>query len=197
MHKDPSTEVDLFLRRALVVMLVILVTGAITLFVYGRYFDSRLDTFEEQLSFNAHVEIPSQSPESSHSTDQVVQGQTVYVPAYSHVYHQDGDPHLLTVTLSVRNTSVDQEIVIQSVRYFDTQGRQVKSHLTKPRRLSPLATAEFLVARSDKTGGSGANFLVEWTASHPVPDPIIETVMIDTTRDQGISFVRRGTVIKE
>ena len=47
------------------------------------------------------------------------------------------------------------------MRYFDTAGRKVRSLLEKPLRLSPLAATKFVIERSDKTGGSGASFLVE------------------------------------
>ncbi len=91
---------------------------------------------------------------------------------YSHIYHEDGNPYLLTITLSIRNTSVDHDIVVKSVRYFDTQGTEVKSYLQKPRRLAALATVEFLIERDDTTGGSGANFLVEWVADQALLDQI-------------------------
>ena len=92
---------------------------------------------------------------------------------------------------------MDSSILLKSVRYFDTGGNQIRSFINKPLRLGPLATREFLVERDDATGGSGANFLVEWVADKPVSEPIIESVMIDTSGQQGISFVRAGTVIKE
>ena len=121
----------------------------------------------------------------------------VYVPVYSHIYHQRGRPQLLTVTLSVRNTDLEREILLTSVRYYDTSGQEVKSHLDRPLRISALAAIEFVVARDDTTGGSGANFIVERISSKPVSAPVIETVMIDTSGNQGISFVRQGTVIEE
>lgn len=204
MEGHHSNDVDLFLRRALIVVLLVLLAGTILLFVYANYFTSRLDSFEEHLKYKEPAEsLPD--PEGSaaedrttaHPDNQPVRGQTIYVPAYSHVYHQEGDPHLLTVTLSIRNTSLDHKITIQSVRYFDTDGNPVKSYLAKPLRLNALATAEFLVKRSDVSGGSGANFIVKWTSDQSVSNPIVETVMIDTSRDQGISFVRSGTVIEE
>lgn len=92
---------------------------------------------------------------------------------------------------------MDSEIVVQTVRYFDTKGKEVKSYLDKPVRLPALGTTEVLVERDDASGGSGANFLVEWYANNPVTEPIIEAVMIDTNSQQGISFARRGSVISE
>ena len=54
-----------------------------------------------------------------------------------------------------------------------------------------------MIAERDKAGGSGANFIVEWTATQPVTVPIIEAVMIGTQTQQGISFTSRGQVIAE
>lgn len=171
---------------------------------YAFYLDRRLDTFQETLRYKPPAEFEESTAHthdaghsSGHEMVSPSQGQLVYVPAYSHIYHDDGDPYLLTITLSVRNTSVEHEIVVNSVRYFNTQGKVVKSYLAKPLRLPPLATTEFLVERDNATGGSGANFLVEWTAKTPVTEPIIEAVMIDTKGQQGISFARFGKAVGE
>ncbi len=126
-----------------------------------------------------------------------VAGQRLYVPAYSHVYHQEGEPYLLTVTLNIRNTDVDHEIVVTSVRYFDTKGKELRSMLAKPLRLSSLAATEFVIEREDKAGGSGASFIVEWQAGTKVNQPIVETVMVDTSNSQGISFIGSAVVLTE
>jgi len=64
-------------------------------------------------------------------------------------------------------------------------------------RLAPLATTEFFVPEQDSSGGSGANFIVEWVAEKKqVNTPIIEAVMISTSGQQGISFVRSGQVVQ-
>ncbi len=174
--------------------------GAMSLLSYVVYVDRKIDAFHAILRHSPPEELPSGESTRSdlhHLMANPVEGQLVYVPAYSHVYHGRGDAHLLTITLSVRNTSLTSEITVNSVRYFDTRGKEVKSYLAKPVRLPPLATTEVLVDRKDSTGGSGANFLVEWSANQPVTAPIIESVMIDTISNQGISFVCRGSVISE
>ncbi|MDA8745129.1 DUF3124 domain-containing protein [Rubripirellula amarantea] len=154
-------------------------------------------------SFEAN--IPSQAPsvrdDARMEIDVMpwhpVEGQRLYVPAYSHVYHQQGEPYLLTVTLNIRNTDVDHEIVVTSVRYFDTSGKELRSMLKKPLRLGPLASTEFVIEREDKAGGSGASFIVEWQAGTEVNQPIVETVMIDTRGQQGISFIAQAVVLSE
>jgi hypothetical protein len=52
-----------------------------------------------------------------------------------------------------------------------------------------MASADYLVEERDRSGGVGANFLVEWTSKEAVSQPIIEAVMIGN----GVSFVSRGS----
>lgn len=125
-------------------------------------------------------------------------GQTVLVPAYSHVYQGVRDhPFLLNVTLSVRNADPDQAITLESVRYLDTEGNLVRECLPGPETLRPLATREVLVGEKDTAGGSGAKFLVRWSSQKPVTPPVVESVMIGTRDSQGISFTSPGRVVRE
>ena len=119
----------------------------------------------------------------------IIDGQTVYVPAYSHIYSRGGEPHLLEVTLSIRNTDPERGIRLREVRYFDTQGTLVKNYLDGILELGPLETVEFLVEKQDTQGGSGANFIIIWDASKPVYEPIIEAVMVGLTKEHSISFI--------
>ena len=124
------------------------------------------------------------------------QGQTIYVPAYSHIYVGDREhPFLLTVTLSLRNVDTRHKVTLTAVNYYDTQGRLLKKHLTQPLILKPLESTRYVVPQQDKTGGSGANFIVEWTAEQAVNPPIVEAVMIGAASQQGISFTSRGQAI--
>ncbi len=123
-------------------------------------------------------------------------GQTVYVPCYSHIYHGiKTQPVDLTVTLSVRNTDPRHAITLSGVDYYDTAGKLVRAYLTDKATLGPLATQEYIVAQVDRTGGSGANFMVRWSAAQPVSPPVVEAVMIGTSSQQGISFSSRGVVV--
>ncbi|HEX8298426.1 MAG TPA: DUF3124 domain-containing protein [Rubricoccaceae bacterium] len=125
-------------------------------------------------------------------------GQTVYVPVYSHVYFGDGArPVNFAVTLSVRNTDALTSIAVSGVRYYDTAGELVEAYVDRPRRLGPLATAEFVVDANDVRGGSGASFVVEWAASRPVSPAVVEAVMISVEGTQGLSLVSVGRVIRE
>ena len=132
----------------------------------------------------------------SAARDPVVVSGSVYVPVYSHIYYRDEHRFVnLAVTVSVRNTDADHPIAIRSVRYYDTSGALVRTYVAQPVRLGPMATREFVVQEEDSSGGSGANFLVDWSAAQRVTEPIVEAVMIGTTGGQGISFTSAGRAL--
>ncbi len=127
------------------------------------------------------------------SAAELSKGQTVYVPCYSHIYHGvKTRPIDLTITLSVRNTDPMRALTLTSVDYHDTSGKLVKRYLAQPVRLEPLMTVEYIVAETDVSGGSGANFMVRWRAEEPVNPLFVEAVMIGTSSQQGISFTSQG-----
>ncbi len=124
--------------------------------------------------------------------------QTVYVPLYSHIYADEryrDKPFNLTATLSIRNIDPENGLTLKNVDYFDSEGRLLKKYLDKPVTIAPLASTRFIVKESESEGGSGAKFIVTWTAPKPIAEPIIESVMIGTKLQQGISFLSRGRVI--
>lgn len=129
----------------------------------------------------------------------VVAGQTLYVPIYSEIYHGNSrrDVIQLAATLSIRNTDPTHSIMLTSVRYYDSEGMLVRQDISSPVELKPLASTAFFVAADDLSGGSGANFIVEWVAEHDVFNPVIEAVMIGTSSSQGISFVSPAKVLHQ
>ena len=123
-------------------------------------------------------------------------GQVIYVPAYSHIYYGNREkPFLLAVTLSIRNVDPKHEIAIIEVDYYETQGKRLKVYLDKPVFLKPLESLRYIIPESDKNGGSGANFIVMWKSEKLVNPPIVETIMIGTMAQQGISFTSRDRAI--
>lgn len=180
-------------------VLVVLVGGLffVSLVVGAAvYLDGRLSRVEQSLQY-----VPPRSYEPPNlqdyaaagvDVDRLADARSVYVPVYSHVYYQGGAPCLLETTLSIRNIDPDSPVFIDSVEYFDTSGKLVKTYLDELIRLQPLQTIEFLVERRDSSGGSGANFLVQWRGDPMVNPPLIEAVMVGTTGAQGISIERVG-----
>jgi len=125
-------------------------------------------------------------------------GQKVYVPVYSHIYSGDKEyPFYLAATVSIRNTDPDRSITILTVDYYDSNGKLLDNYLKAPLILAKMASVRYVVKESDKKGGSGANFIVQWESDENVNPPIIESIMIGTQRQQGLSFSSRGQVIEE
>lgn len=87
-------------------------------------------------------EIPPKSPANIAQTTKspkvvtldenlkIAMGQTIYVPVYSHIYHQDQQKIFnLAATLSIRNTDLTNPIIITSVRYYDSDGKLLEFRL--------------------------------------------------------------------
>jgi hypothetical protein len=125
-------------------------------------------------------------------------GQTIYVPAYSHIYMGDREKQFyLTVTVSIRNSDPATPITVTGVDYLNSSGLLVKRFLKVPVLIRPYASLRYVVNESDNTGGSGASFVVTWKSVAKVSQPIVESVMIGTGMQQGISFTSRGQVVRE
>ncbi|WP_103029636.1 DUF3124 domain-containing protein [Salinibacter altiplanensis] len=128
----------------------------------------------------------------------LVRSQTLYVPAYSHIYLRDARRSTnLATTLSIRNTSTNVPITLSAIDYYDSNGEHVRAHLDTTRALGPLASTYVVVEVDDIRGGVGANFIVRWQAEAPVPPPVVETVMITGANTQGISFRSTARVLRE
>lgn len=131
-------------------------------------------------------------PAGAQSPPGLTTGQTVYVPAYSHIYSGNNEiPSLLAITLSIRNTDMAHPIQVLAVDYYETSGTLVKHFLSAPLALNALGATRYTIPQKDKAGGSGANFIVTWKAGQPVNPPVIEAVMIGPRA----SFLSRGQVI--
>ncbi len=182
------------------VRLLVLLAIIFLAFVYTR---SRTDT-EERL--HAIEDTVQHDPPRSYTppdlaayaaADVSVQSlpvhQAAYVPVYSHIYYDGGRPYLLETTLSIRNVDPKRPVYVSTVEYYDTDGKLSKTQVDRLIKLNPLQTIAFLVERQDVTGGSGANFIVEWYAgSRDTHAPLIEAVMVGRSGTNAISFVRKS-----
>jgi len=125
-------------------------------------------------------------------------GQLIHVPAYSFVYsYVKGHQFNLAVTLSIRNTDLTNDILVESVKYYNIFGQLIKECQDQPLRVKPGACSQYIINESDPMGGSGPSFRVIWRAEAAVFQPIVETVMIGTKSQQGISFTCQGRILEE
>ncbi len=124
---------------------------------------------------------------------------TIYLPVYSSIYWGlDGNENMvnLAATISVRNISPRYPLVLNSVRYYDSEGKEVREYVATPSELAPLASVEFVVQQRDTAGGPGANFLVRWAGAADIDEPLIEAVMVGQIGNAGISFTSAGREVK-
>ncbi|MCF8265445.1 MAG: DUF3124 domain-containing protein, partial [Melioribacteraceae bacterium] len=104
---------------------------------------------------------------------------TVYVPIYSEIYSETKDTKFrLTATLSIRNTSMHDSIYISTIDYYNTTGKLVRKYLNSNISLKPLETIDYVIEEKDNTGGTGANFVIIWSAEATDLKPIFQGVMI-------------------
>lgn len=140
--------------------------------------------------------VGSPQPVTAEEAFSLSEGETVYVPAYAHIYvGGKKHPFTLAVTLSIRNINLEADITITAVHYYGTDGKLLKTFVDQPIPMKPQESTRFVVAERDKGGGSGANFIVKWRAAEKVNPPIIEAIMIGTQSGQGVSFTSRGRAI--
>ena len=129
---------------------------------------------------------------------QRVRGQLLYVSAYSHINIRDERRTLnLATTLSVRNTSRSDTLIVDRVDYYNNDGALVRHYLEEPRAVGPLASTSYIVREEDLRGGVGANFLVHWTSRRPIDPPVVESVNLTTQAALGISFTSTARVLSE
>ncbi|UCB54160.1 MAG: DUF3124 domain-containing protein [Thiotrichales bacterium] len=159
------------------------------------YFGYKLGDIEGQLESRLEYQSPVATlanPDKAQPLFSARHAHTIYVPVYSHIYAMGGTPVLLETTLSVRNTDPEKAVVITSIAYFDTKGKRIDEYLDGALMLAPLESAEVLVKKRDKRGGTGANFLVKWNAESPVHLPMVQAVMVGSEGDLDISFRSNG-----
>jgi hypothetical protein len=126
------------------------------------------------------------------------QGQAVYVPIYNAIRIGDhGNPFPLASTLCIRNTDRKHPITVTSADYYDSDGKLIKSFLTAPQRLAPLAAMDRFIKSSDMGGGLYPSFIVRWSSKAMVSEPVIEGIIVGDRSGQGISFISRGRVLEE
>ncbi|EQC43158.1 DUF3124 domain-containing protein [Bacteriovorax sp. DB6_IX] len=124
-------------------------------------------------------------------------GQQVYVPIYSSIYNEyEGNLLHMTALLSIRNISQKESIMIKKIEYYDTNGKLLKKYIDRPFILGKMSSKDIVIPEKDLSGGTGANFVVEWGSEKFVAVPIIESVMLGSVGTKGFSFSSRGKEIE-
>jgi hypothetical protein len=142
-------------------------------------------------------------PASAEEAPALSPGQPLSLPIYSHLYHGDihaktGKPSetLVSTHVSIRNTDPAMGMKVTSARYYNTDGKLLREFLAKPQAIPPLGTFELYVPRTDSSGGSGANFIIEWSADKPINPPLVEALHADIREARTLLFVTTARPIQ-
>ena len=130
-------------------------------------------------------------------------GQSLYLPVYSHLYHGEVHPRtgkpsetLVSTHISIRNTDMKTALKLISARYYNTGGVLLREYLPTPQTIAPLGTYELYIPRSDSSGGSGANFIIDWSADKPINPPLVEALHADIREARTLLFVTTARPIQ-
>lgn len=130
-------------------------------------------------------------------------GQSLYLAIYSHLYHGDVHPRtgkpsetLVSTHVSIRNTDPGAALKVLGARYYNTDGKLLREFLPRPQAIPPLGTYELYVPRSDSSGGSGANFIIDWASDKPINPPIVEALHADIREARTLLFITTARPIQ-
>ncbi len=155
-----------------------------------------LSCAESQQNLNKVGEDKFEALEIEKVPNDIVIRDTTYVPIYSDIYSETKDIRFnLTATLSLRNTSFKHSIYIAKVDYYNSFGKKTRSFLSKPIVLEPMQSVEYVIEENDTSGGTGANFIINWGANSVDVKPLFQGIMISTNGQQGVSFSTTGISI--
>lgn len=153
-------------------------------------------------SGNYHYVDENQERDFSHLRVDTVpesmdQRELLYVPVYTDIYIRNKEMRLpLTATLSIRNISVDYPMFVNAITYFDSDGKVIQKYLKGVVRLEPLQSIWLVVNDNEISGGTGANFIVDWGGAIECPKPIVESLMTGAAYQLGVSYKSESMVIK-
>lgn len=119
-----------------------------------------------------------------------------YVPVYSHVYISENKYVRLSITLSIRNSDLTKDLYLESIDYYNTDGKLVKQYLSSPHILKPMSSIDYVVNLEDMSGGNGAKFLINTASKNKTSTPIVQAIMINTLGNSNLSFLTQGQIIE-
>jgi hypothetical protein len=124
-----------------------------------------------------------------------------YLPLYSSVALGGGATTVhLGANVTLRNISPDQPLVVISARYFDRSGELVADLAGQAFTLKPMATIEVFIPITEQSvglrGGRGGSILLNWAAAAPVPEPMMEALVLGSSGPASFSFISRSQPVR-
>lgn len=189
---------------------MILIGGMLLLLVLGVVILLRLNRLEKR-AFAPPGGQTSASEVKKFEPPPATRWTMAYVPAYDRVLFDGGHALPVDIRLQVRNRRSDGEIYVRGIELFGVDGQKIRSLAETPFRITPFASAAFVVqagaadSKSDQKKGDEekppvevSHIVVEWGSQGQGLDPLIEATMVDERAQliqttQG-TFLGRGPV---
>jgi len=123
--------------------------------------------------------------------------ESVYVPAYSDLYYESQEKKtFFTVILSLRNISFTDTLYFTHIDYYSSHGKLLRQYIDKVMVLKPMESMEYIVEEAEKEGGTGANFVVKYSARENLKNhPFIESIMMGNLDNYRFAFTSPGVRI--
>lgn len=123
----------------------------------------------------------------------------VYVPAYSDLYYESQEKKtFFTVILSLRNISFTDTLYFTRIDYYSSHGKLLRQYIDRVLVLRPMESMEYIVEESEKEGGTGANFVVSYSAKASLKNhPFIESIMMGNLDNYRFTFTSPGVRINK
>lgn len=125
--------------------------------------------------------------------------ESVYVPAYSDLYYESQEKKtFFTVILSLRNISFTDTLYFTHIDYYSSHGKLLREYIDQVLVLRPMESMEYIVEEAEKEGGTGANFVVNYSAKANLNNhPFIETIMMGNLDNYRFAFTSPGVRINK
>lgn len=154
---------------------------------------------EEQKAYKEEIERKNSNPDyfqlTNKKIDETLEKKTLYLPVYSHMYISSDNYIKLGISLSVRNTDLSEDLYIESIDYYNTEGKLTKHYISQPHILKPMGSVDFFVEIDDMSGGNGAKFLVKFANKSNMSKPIIQGIMSNIIENNQIVFITEGQLL--
>ena len=142
------------------------------------------------------------SPAFAQEARPLSRGQSLYLPIYSHMFYGNRDKKgnvskvLLSALVSIRNTDPKRPLKVNSARYYNTHGAFLREYIPTPAVIPPLGTLELFVDLHDESGGSGANFILNWDADQPLNPPLVEALHANMDSGKAVILTTQATPLR-
>ena len=125
--------------------------------------------------------------------------ESVYVPAYSDLYYESHEKKtFFTVILSLRNISFTDTLYFTNIDYYSSHGKLLRKYIDQVLVLRPMESMEYIVEESEREGGTGANFVVGYSAKENLKNhPFIESIMMGNLDNYRFAFTSPGIRINK